>query len=76
MGTMDWISKCVLISVISPKLEYAEDARNAKMGKKLETAQMTIVQKSLGCSKTTSKCSIESRIGNVVLTQIYMGKLK
>ena len=45
------IKRCIMMSVIAPKLEYAGGVweGNAKFVKKLETVQITAAEKILGC---------------------------
>ena len=61
-------TRCILLNVIVPKLEYAGEVweGNKKLAEKLETVQMSAAKTILlGCSTTTSKYSIESRVGDV-----------
>ena len=50
------IKICILMNVIVPTLEYAEDLweGNAKFAKELETVQMAAANNILGCSSTTT----------------------
>ena len=58
------IKRCILMNVIVPKLEYAEELweGNAKLVKQLETVQMT-AKKVQGCSSTTSNTVSRAELG-------------
>ena len=59
------IMKYVLINVMVPKVENAEVWEgNAKLVKTMETLQMAAAEKTIECSKSTSKYGIESRVRN------------
>ena len=59
------IKRCILITVIVPKLEYAGEVweGNAKFVKQLETVQMTAAKKIPGCSSTTTNTVLRTELG-------------
>ena len=60
---------CILLNVIAPKLEYAGEVweGNKKLVDKLETVQMSVAKKILGCSKTTSNTALRAELGMYAL---------
>ena len=59
------VKRCILMSVILPKLEYAGEVweGNAKFVKQLQTVQMTAAKNVLGCSSTTSYTVLRAELG-------------
>ena len=55
----------LVINVVVPKLEYAEEVSegNAKFVQQLETVQMIAAKKILGCSSATSNIVLRAEIG-------------
>ncbi|CAM9890429.1 unnamed protein product, partial [Sphacelaria rigidula] len=55
------------LGIVWLQLEYGGEVwkGNAKLMKKVETVQTAASKKILGCSNTSSKCSIKSRIRSV-----------
>ena len=59
------INICLLMNVNVLKLEYAREVRerNVRLAEKLETVQMAVAKKILGCSKTTSSTALRAELG-------------
>ena len=64
------IKRCILLSVVVPKLEYAGEVweGNKKLlADKLETVQVSAAKKILGCSKITSNTALRAELGMYAL---------
>ena len=70
------IKRCILMSVIVPKLEYAGEVweGNAKLVKKFETIPMTAAKKIVGYSKTASNTALRAEFGVYSLKTGTRGK--
>ena len=59
------IKRCIVLNVIVPKLEYAEEVweENKKLAEKMGTVQMAAAKKILGCSKTMNNTALRAELG-------------